>query len=364
MGDDVLRALERTFDRTGDEQDGRRWLAELERRGEAAQVLRLRVRLGDLDAERLALAAYAGHPGAQAAVGGPPPPADLEAWAEGLWRWGQSACVRAVLALAPLDGGPPVDVAGAWLEHASEGLRSRASELSHRAGQPGWAVELLNTIHCPPRTSWPRMRGTWQGCRHHVTALLELAAGEPAAARATAERAIATWAVAAATEADERHRRAQLGATMWESTWAGDVEVVSATLDRGWPIDQRFQPELDTPLHVAVLANQEAVVALLLERGAAVELEFLGRAPLARVRSVEVAKRLLARGAKLTPTAFVALVLAKPPLALVRLLLEAGADPDAIDPTTGRSARQARPALFKKLGLPSAPKKARREKKA
>ncbi len=41
--------------------------------------------------------------------------------------------------------------------------------------------------------------------------------------------------------------------------------------------------------------------------------------------------------------------------------LMAGASPDAIDPRTGRSAREARPTLFKKLGLPAAPKRPRRE---
>src|SRR5262249_17998721 len=57
---------------------------------------------GDLDPERLALAAYCGHPAARQALGDDAPaiPAELVAWAYGLERWGKEAAVRAAIAAA------------------------------------------------------------------------------------------------------------------------------------------------------------------------------------------------------------------------------------------------------------------------
>lgn len=84
MSDAKLRELERRFKESGRVEDEAAWLRE-------------RVRAGELDPERLALAAYVGHPGASRAVDDAAGPDDLGAWGEGLRRWGQRVWIRALL---------------------------------------------------------------------------------------------------------------------------------------------------------------------------------------------------------------------------------------------------------------------------
>ena len=103
-----------------------------------AAYLQARLRVGALDPELLALAAYCGH---EAAVLGADarPPGDPVLWAVGLVRWGQEACARALVALAevalphfcrqyPNDPRPTqaLDAARAWLESRREGSEEAA----------------------------------------------------------------------------------------------------------------------------------------------------------------------------------------------------------------------------------------------
>jgi hypothetical protein len=81
-------------------------LRDLERRAQAgdleaqARLLRERLRAGDLTQGRLELAAYLGHEPARVALGptAPDEPADLNALAGGLQKWGPPAVLRAVAA--------------------------------------------------------------------------------------------------------------------------------------------------------------------------------------------------------------------------------------------------------------------------
>ena len=125
MSDERLRELERRWQETGADED------------EAAYLL-ARLRAGELDVERLKLAAYCDYAAAQLALGdeAPPTPSDLDAWGRGMHVWGKEACVRAVVALArvafPYWRGHPEDVpaeafraAENWIvcpcrEHAAE----------------------------------------------------------------------------------------------------------------------------------------------------------------------------------------------------------------------------------------------------
>lgn len=91
MSDERLRELERRWRATGAADDGAAWLVE-------------RVRIGDLEASRLMLAAYLGHHAARAAVDAPPAvPGDDGAWLAGLEGLepgsATRACALAVLAV-------------------------------------------------------------------------------------------------------------------------------------------------------------------------------------------------------------------------------------------------------------------------
>jgi len=87
--DSKLRELERRWKETGSVEDEARYLLE-------------RVRVGDLEREKLALAAYCGHEGARIALGDDAPnrPSDLEEWARGLGTWGKEICVRLAIVVA------------------------------------------------------------------------------------------------------------------------------------------------------------------------------------------------------------------------------------------------------------------------
>jgi len=77
--DSKLRELERRWKETGSVEDEARYLLE-------------RVRVGDLEREKLELAAYCGHEGAQSAVVHSPSPArSVDDWVSGLRRWGHHA---------------------------------------------------------------------------------------------------------------------------------------------------------------------------------------------------------------------------------------------------------------------------------
>ncbi|MCO5170330.1 MAG: hypothetical protein M9894_28675 [Planctomycetes bacterium] len=99
MSDARLRDLERRWRETGDPDDGAVWL-------------RARLRAGDLDRDRLDLAAYCGHPAAQRLSDRRPPPGDA-------WDWGEGLVLAEV---APLN--PP---------QASTGRRIRAQTTSWAA---------------------------------------------------------------------------------------------------------------------------------------------------------------------------------------------------------------------------------------
>jgi hypothetical protein len=86
MADERMRELERAA--AGGEVEAR------------SRLLRERVRSGDLDAERLALAAHVGDPAAVLASDAEPERLELMGWVMALDRWGREACVRAVVAAA------------------------------------------------------------------------------------------------------------------------------------------------------------------------------------------------------------------------------------------------------------------------
>ena len=80
MSDRDLRARSRRWEGSGAEVD-------------EAEVLATRVRVGELPARRLKLAAYVGHPAARRAMGGAAPReyANFRVWARGISRWGAEA---------------------------------------------------------------------------------------------------------------------------------------------------------------------------------------------------------------------------------------------------------------------------------
>jgi hypothetical protein len=86
VGDEHLRALERSASQGGSEAE--------------ARLLRERQRAGSLSAERLALAAYLGHEGALLALGETldPEDPDLREWLWGFMRWGRQGVTRALVA--------------------------------------------------------------------------------------------------------------------------------------------------------------------------------------------------------------------------------------------------------------------------
>lgn len=106
VSDDRLRTSERRWRETGAPEDGRVLLVELERSGAPPpRILRTRVAVGDLPADRLELAAFLGDEAAQEAVGRRPPRAYVEsvsAWVSELGAWGPEPWPRITLAMVRL----------------------------------------------------------------------------------------------------------------------------------------------------------------------------------------------------------------------------------------------------------------------
>lgn len=136
MSDELLRAAEQRWTATGALED-------------EAEVLRLRVRAGDLAKERLELAARCGHEGALAASGGGDASRDFAGLFEALLALGQlgsrAACVAALAARRDLGPVPTAagarahSVASAWIscpsvEHVREVMRVRDEALTN----PRW----------------------------------------------------------------------------------------------------------------------------------------------------------------------------------------------------------------------------------
>ncbi|MCA9642758.1 MAG: hypothetical protein KC492_18805 [Myxococcales bacterium] len=89
MTDSRLQELKRAWEASGSVED-------------EAAYLRERVRVGDLTQERLELAAYCGHEGAQIAVTTCVQSAPAEEWLSGLRSHGRKACAAAAAAAAHL----------------------------------------------------------------------------------------------------------------------------------------------------------------------------------------------------------------------------------------------------------------------
>lgn len=86
MTDSQLRELERRWRETGAVEDEARYLLE-------------RVRAGDLEQEKLELAAYCGHEGARAGLGGSrEQPTDVAAFLSAISKWNRSAWIAAAKA--------------------------------------------------------------------------------------------------------------------------------------------------------------------------------------------------------------------------------------------------------------------------
>lgn len=202
MGDDALRSSERRWRETHAREDGRRYLAQLERAGEVVEALRVRVAIGALHAERLDLAAHVGHAPARAALGLAAAAAlpGLDEWARKLFDWGHAACVRAAVAGArrvlagwtAIGVGDPdadprraIETAEAWLACPCPRHYAEAEAFNLRKGLPGWAWQTVTSSHCAPRSCW-----------HHVQALQEAAGvvGDEAV-RAAVREALVGWAV-------------------------------------------------------------------------------------------------------------------------------------------------------------------------
>jgi hypothetical protein len=123
VGDERLRELERKWKSTRSVEDH-------------AAYLQARVRAGDLEADRLELAAYCGHAAARAAVGARVVvPDEFEPWVLGLSRFGREAVMRAGLTAAEVWGFPFEveevldDVVGAVLEPLRLMLHSPTQEV-------------------------------------------------------------------------------------------------------------------------------------------------------------------------------------------------------------------------------------------
>lgn len=115
----------------------------------------------------------------------------------------------------------------------------------------------------------------------------------------------------------------------------GELEVVAAALDAGFPVDRKA-PNGMTALHVAAVLGHERLVALLLERGAAVDDPAQnGITPLNRAAMgghLDTMERLLAAGAAVDATGKwgatpLLSAVDRGRIGAVRLLLAAGADP-------------------------------------
>ncbi len=117
MTDSKLRELERRWKETGSTED------------EAAYLLE-RVRVGDLDQEKLELAAYSGHEGARLALGDAAPQVsdDFGAWFQGLVEAGYpvTGCVCVSVAHLAREQGKGSDAEG-----AQAALRRAEERLAH-----------------------------------------------------------------------------------------------------------------------------------------------------------------------------------------------------------------------------------------
>lgn len=197
MGDDATREAERRWKETGALEDGRRYLAHVQRAGDPVEVLRVRLAIGALHPERARLAAHVGHEPARAALGIEVQPLILPGWASALFDWGQLACVRAAVAAAraaiaagapsSVDPEPALRAAEAWLAcPCLEHYRQAEAFNARRAELPAWAWQAVTAAHCPPRTCW-----------HHTMAINAAAgvAGEDAV-RAAIREALVPWALA------------------------------------------------------------------------------------------------------------------------------------------------------------------------
>jgi len=110
-----------------------------------AELLARGLRSGELDPERLRLAAYVGHDPARAALGdlAPPSPLDLETFARGLEPWGPEAWTRAALGAARTSAkfwserhtellpAQALSAVAAWIASPSDALAEEASALGH-----------------------------------------------------------------------------------------------------------------------------------------------------------------------------------------------------------------------------------------
>lgn len=88
MSDTTLRLLERAARVDPSACDAR------------ARHMAARLRAGEVDPDRVRLAAYFGDTAARTVLGCDPPPVHLETWALGLAAWGQEPCVRVAVAAA------------------------------------------------------------------------------------------------------------------------------------------------------------------------------------------------------------------------------------------------------------------------
>lgn len=199
MGDDARREAERRWRESGSVEDGRRYVAQLQRAGgDPVEALRVRMAIGALHEERARLAAHVGHPVARAALGllDDPPTLVLSAWAHHLFDWGQAACVRAALAGARavvVSGAPASEDVAAALAAAEAWLscpcprhyREAEAWNARRADLPAWAWQTVTAAHCPPRACW-----------HHGQALADAARllGEEVV-RAAVREALVAWAL-------------------------------------------------------------------------------------------------------------------------------------------------------------------------
>jgi hypothetical protein len=126
-------------------------LRELQRYAEAdlaarSQLLRARLRRGELNPERVALAAYLGDEAATACAAAKPAPGPLLEWVTGLARWGPEALLRAGVAAAR-------SALEAWADYAPDDERlSQALGVVERWLLDPAAVPLADLIDAEEST--------------------------------------------------------------------------------------------------------------------------------------------------------------------------------------------------------------------
>lgn len=145
-----LRELARGWERSRSLEDARRYLSALARTASPeAEYLRERVRVGELNQDRLRLAAYVGHETASQALGAgaAAAPRDLEGCLRGLGEWGVDVALRGFLTAFQ----------ASWLARperpAEELLGLLATARAALAGDPDARVVLLDPdgIPLPPQ---------------------------------------------------------------------------------------------------------------------------------------------------------------------------------------------------------------------